>query len=139
GAQTQVLPRLPIPEGPKPRRAPRMPPERAARDENTTETAARRIWEGLTHRPLGPRQKAAGGYLLHFAFGASWGAALALLRRRPTIPEGLAFGALVWMVSDNVLLRLLRLGDWPNRYPPGVHARALLAHLVWGAGTAAAL
>jgi len=134
--QTRLLPRLPIPEGPQPRRKPEYPEESVARREPTTETAARRIASGLAHRPLTPRQRKIAGNVLHFAFGGTWGALLALLGRRPTVPQGLLFGAAVWMISDNGLLPLLRLGSWPNRYPPGVHAKALLAHLIYGAGTA---
>lgn len=138
-AQTQVIPRLPIPEGREPPRKPKVPAEPQAKKESTTATAARRLVTGLAMRPLPPEKKEAAGYLVHFGFGAAWGAALSMVMRRPTIPRGLAFGAAVWMLSDNVLLPLLRLGDWPDRYPPGTHAKALLAHLAYGAGTAAAL
>lgn len=138
-AQTRVLPRLPIPEGKPPRHRPNWPDEPEAKGEPATETTARRLVEGLARRPLGERQKRLAGNLVHFAFGASWGAILGTLRPRPTMAEGLLFGTAVWMVSDNGLLPLLRIASWPNRYALGAHARALLAHLVYGAATAVAL
>ena len=137
--QTRLLPRLPIPDGPKPRKQPNYPDEFVAKGEPATETAARRIAAGLAHRPLTDRQKKFAGNVLHFAFGAAWGGVLALLGRRPTIARGLLFGAAVWMISDNGIVPLLRIASWPNRYPPGVHAKALLAHLIYGAGTALTL
>ncbi len=138
-AQTKLIPKLPIPQGPEPRTKPRWPDEHEAKDEPATETTARRIVEGLAHRRLSEKAKSRAGNLVHFAFGAGWGGLLALALPRPRLHHGLLFGTLVWMVSDNGLLPLLRVASVPTRYSPGVHAKALLAHLVYGAGTALAL
>ena len=135
-AQTRVIPRLPLPQGPEPRRKPQWPREAAARDEPATETTARRIAERFGRRQLTAKQKKHAGNLVHFLFGAGWGGVLALVSPRPRLRDGLLFGAIVWMVSDNGLLPLLRIAGTPDRYAPGVHAKALLAHLVYGAGTA---
>ena len=138
-AQTRLIPKLPLPQGPEPRKKPRWPDEPEAKDEPATETTARRIVEGLARRPLTPAQKKRAGNLVHFAFGAAWGGVLALARQRPRLRDGLLFGTVVWMLSDNGLLPLLRIASVPTRYPLGVHAKALFAHLVYGVGTAAAL
>ncbi len=138
-AQTRLVPRLPIPEGPQPRKKPEYPPEPEAKGEPATETTARRIARGLGRRSLSKAQKKQAGNLVHFGVGAVWGGLLSLVLPRPTIGQGLAFGALVWAVNDNGILPLLRIASWPNRYPPGVHVKALLAHLAYGAGTAWAL
>ncbi len=137
-AQTQLLSK--IPTGFTPGGAPRFPAEPEGADENATETAARRIFEGLGARHLSKRQKARVSQLVHYGSGAAWGGLFGLLvPRRPTVWEGMAWGLAVWIVGDNLLAPALRFSDWPWRYPTGVTARGLLAHLVYGAGTAALL
>lgn len=119
---------------------PRFPSEPESRDEVATETAARRLYQGLAHRRLPARRKKLAGNLVHFGIGAAWGALYGLLTpRRPGLVDGLAFGGLVWLLSDNLLVPTLRLGDWAWRYPLGSNAKGLLAHLAYGVGSAAAL
>jgi hypothetical protein len=144
--QTQVAPRLPIPEGPKlADKEPNYPPEPHARKLPATDLTAERLSKGFAKRPLTGERLHQAGNLIHFAFGSGWGLAWALARRaplragKPTFVRGLLFGTAVWMIADNVLLPIMRIGSWPNRYGAGVHAKALLAHLVYGAATGAAL
>jgi hypothetical protein len=59
------------------------------------------------------------------------------VRPLSTLPGGLAFGTLVWMVSDHLIVPGFRLAGWPQRYPMKNHAYALAAHLVYGAAVAA--
>ncbi len=134
--QTTVAAR--IPSG-TPRRPPREPGEPQAKDENTTETTARRFVEGFAHRHLPAWLRPAAGYAVHFATGAALGALLALFVPRPKWWEGLAFGAAAWLVDDDFLVPLLKLGDWPNHYAFGTHAKSLSSHLAYGIGTALAL
>lgn len=138
-AQVGVLPKLPIPEGPQPRKKPRYPAEPAAKNENPTETMARRLVEGIAARHLTRRAKKRAGYLVHFATGAGWAAAWALFARRPSVGKGLLFGSTVWLLNEVLLSPALRITDTPDRYPIGADVTGFLAHLVYGAGTGAAL
>jgi uncharacterized membrane protein YagU involved in acid resistance len=115
------------------------PPERQQRDEQATETVARRFVEGLMHRgPLTDEQKAIGGSLVHYAFGAGWGALYVLARE--TFPRmgwrstALGFSTAVWLFGDNLLLPAFELAAWPQRYPARNHAYAWAAHVVYALG-----
>jgi hypothetical protein len=125
---------------PKPPPGAFKPPEAAQRKESETEAVARRFVDRFMQR--GPiEHKAAGGQIVHYAFGSAWGAAYGLtapsVRPLRTLPGGLAFGALVWLISDAVIVPGFRLAGWPQRYPVKNHAYALAAHLVYGAAVAA--
>lgn len=135
-AQTKVLSRIPAGEA---RKSPRFPSEYEARNENATETFARRVVEEVAHRDLEGRKKKVAGQLVHYATGATLGTLFAAVVPKPKLWHGALFGAAAWMLNDNVLLPLLRVGDWPNRYGVGLHLRALGAHLVFGVATAWAL
>lgn len=141
-AQTQVLPKLrlsQIPSGYEPK-APRFPDEPEAKEEVATEVVARRLAEGVSHRRLRGKPKTWAGNLVHFGTGAAFGALLGLAApRHLKLRHGLLYGAAVWMLNDNILLPLLRVADWPTRYPLGSHLSALAAHLVYGGGTALTL
>lgn len=120
---------------PEPPREAFDPPEPAQRDESETQAIARRFIEQLMQR--GPiEHKDLGGHLVHYAFGAGWGAAYGLatpsLRGLATLPGALVFGSLVWAVSDHVIVPGFRLAGWPQHYPPRNHVYALAAHLVYG-------
>lgn len=117
------------------------PPESVQEHETPTVTVARRIVEGLVR--AGPLEKRSlAGQIVHVGYGAAWGGIYGVLRRSTRLMRGvlaplggLAFGALVWAVSDNLLLPAFRLSAWPNRYPMKNHAYGLAAHLVYGAAT----
>src|SRR5262245_29557929 len=84
------------------------PPEPAQVGEPSTETVARRLVEEMMQRgPLTPRQKRVGGRLVHVGFGAAWGGLYGLLReslpRRGGGLAGVAFGALVWALGDELI------------------------------------
>ncbi len=99
------------------------------------EAAARAVGTDLPGR----RARSVGGKAVHYGYGAAWGAAFALaarvLSRRPPVATGLAFGALLWVVSDEVLVPLLGFSRGPARYPASSHLKGLAAHLVYGVAT----
>ncbi|AKU91706.1 hypothetical protein [Vulgatibacter incomptus] len=76
--QDRVLPH--IPSGTT-RRTPRFPRDRRAADEVATETAARRLFEGVTRRRLPDERRKLAGDLMHYATGAAWGGLYALVAR----------------------------------------------------------
>ncbi len=109
----------------------------AAGGENATVAIARRV-AGLAGKDLPPGSEAKAGEAVHYAYGAAWGAAWALLRPRAARlgpVAGLAFGLALWAVSDELLVAALRLAPPPWRYPLSTHVRGLGAHLVYGAAT----
>jgi len=113
-------------------------PERQARGETSLQTVARRTVEGLMQRgPLTAEQKDLAASVIHSLFGAVWGGFYGLVRESFRIPPQL-FGALVWMVSDNLLLPAFRVAAWPHRYKLSEHRYALQAHFAYGAATEAA-
>ncbi len=106
--------------------------------ENTLETAGRRVVEGLMKRgPLRAAEKRRAATAVHYLFGAAWGGLYGLWRESGR-SSGTAFGALVWLASDNLILPAFRLAGWPRRYRLAEHGYALQAHLAYGVGTAAA-
>lgn len=118
-------------------------PEQAT--ETATQTVARRLTEHLAQRgPVEHRQLAA--QLVHLGFGSAWGGAYGLVAssipRRGVLTTGLAFGMMVWLISDDILLPAFRLSAWPHHYPVKTHLYAIAAHAVYGltvASTHAAL
>lgn len=111
------------------------PPEREQKDENPTETVARRVVELVAQRaPL--HNKAAAGRIVHFTYGATCGAVYGIVAgssRRPNrLSSGICYGMGVWFVSDNVLMPMFRLYAWPTAYKLRSHAYAIAAHLVYG-------
>lgn len=111
------------------------PPEPEQRDEQPTQTVARRFAEGLMQREL-PISKERAGQLVHYAFGAGWGALYGLAASSaPALatPAGAAgYGVFVWAASDDLILPAFRLSAGPRAYPLANHAYAIAAHLVYG-------
>jgi uncharacterized membrane protein YagU involved in acid resistance len=111
------------------------PPEAIQREETPTATVARRIVEGVMQRELSDVAKQRASTLVHYGYSAFWGRLYALLRERnPRVasPAGsLAYGTAVWALSDNLILPLFKLADWPQAYPLRNHAYTLTSHLVW--------
>ncbi len=120
-----------------------VPPEPEQKEEQPTETVARRLVEDLAQAgPLPPERKALGGRMVHYGFGAAWGAlygAAAESLPMLTSPLGASlFGAKVWALSDNVLLPAFGLAAPPARYGLATHAYGFVAHVVYGTAVMAA-
>lgn len=84
--------------------------------------------------PIDEAKKPALGSAVHYAMSASMGAVYGSSFARPTLMQagrGLAYGAAVWLLADEVAVPALGLGA--SSSPPKTHVRALLAHLVYGA------
>jgi hypothetical protein len=95
-------------------------------------------------RPLPEEREAEalGGKIVHYAYGTLWGAAFAIAARavapRTPVAAGLAFGTILWVLSDEMLVPLFKLSQPPTRYPATSHAKGLASHLVYGVATDAA-
>jgi hypothetical protein len=94
---------------------------------------------GAVGRRIPEERKGLGGWIVHYAYGVGWGAAFALGARalgpRAPIVTGLAFGAALWLLSDELLVPLFRFSRPPARYPATTHAKGLATHLVYGVAT----
>lgn len=91
---------------------------------------------------LSPSQPHPSGIAVHYALGVVPGALYGLLRHRSNglgTGRGLLYGLSLFLVNDELLNPLLGLASGPNAYPWQAHARGLVAHLVPGASTDAAL
>lgn len=107
---------------------------------NPTEEVADAVARAVHRRPLGPRARAAGGNVVHFAFGTTMGAVYGLaaeLLPAVTRGGGLGFGTALMIAADEVALPALRLAPPPHRAPLAAHAMGLGAHLVYGGASEA--
>jgi uncharacterized membrane protein YagU involved in acid resistance len=111
------------------------PPQQQSGDEDATVKTARAISESVGH-PLREDEKKPAGSLVHYLFGSAMGALYGLVSEiepRTRVGFGTAFGAALWLGADEVMVPTLKLGPKPNETPAQVHAKALAAHLVYGA------
>jgi putative membrane protein len=78
-----------------------------------------------------------GGPLAHYAFGVTAGAFYGMLRETEHAPGGVAFGAQLWAIADQLGLPMVGLSPWPLKaYPASTNAQHLAAHVVYGLSTA---
>ena len=118
-----------------------LPPSvrRDAAQTDATEKIAGAISEGVFREKLTPREREAGGTLIHYLYGASMGAAYGVAAELApavsTAGAGAAFGAAVWLVADEGVVPALGLSKSPDEYPLSVHAYALSSHLAYGLTT----
>jgi hypothetical protein len=106
--------------------------------EDATVKAADRLSRKLLHHPLSKAEKKKAGPAMHYGFGVLTGAvygALAEVAPAVTRGAGAPFGTAVWLGADEITVPLLKLAGPPWEHPASVHARALAAHLVYGATT----
>jgi len=98
--------------------------------ERAIEKTARRLGRDLTNRQIGRW-----GWGFHKVFGLLGGPAyLALRRRVPALRWGcgLGFGALFFLVVDELMVPLAGLTPGPRAFSWKVHARGAAAHLAYG-------
>src|SRR5581483_7379151 len=93
-------------------------------------------------KPLGIRltraQRGVGGNIVHYAYGAAWGAVFAAAARRSSLPiplNGALFGIGLWFLSDELLVPLAGLSKKPTAYPASTHLKALASHLIYATAT----
>jgi putative membrane protein len=104
------------------------------RDDATVE-AAKLISEGVFDHELKESEKEPAGAVVHYAFGVASGGvygALAEVAPQVTTAAGLPFGAVFWLIADEISVPLLGLSKGPTEYPPSTHAYSLASHLVYG-------
>ncbi len=104
-------------------------------DEPGTMQAASALAEPVLGRELSEEEKEAGGTVLHYVFGATAGAlygVAAEVDNSTTRGGGMAFGATVWLIADEVGMHAAGFATSPADYPLSRHAATLGTHLVFG-------
>jgi putative membrane protein len=108
--------------------------EKENQDDATVETA-KVISKNVFGHELQESEKKPAGAAVHYAFGTVTGGlygAMAEVTPQVTAGAGLPFGAVFWMVADEVAVPLLGLAKGPSAYPVSTHMYALASHLVYG-------
>ncbi len=127
-------------EGPNPNETPdsnealgQSQAEKEQQDDATVETA-KVISKAFGHE-LKESEKQTAGTAVHYAFGAVTGGlygAIAEVTPQVTAGVGLPFGAVFWLVADEVAVPALGLAKAPTQYPVSTHVYALASHFVYG-------
>jgi len=108
--------------------------EKEHQDDATVETA-KVISTNVFGHELTESEKKPAGAAVHYAFGTATGGlygAMAEVAPQVTAAAGLPFGAVFWVVADEMAVPLLGLAKGPAAYPVSTHVYALASHLVYG-------
>ena len=103
-------------------------------DDATVETA-KVISRNVFGHELQESEKEPAGTAVHYVFGTATGGlygALAEVSPQVTAGAGLPFGAVFWLMADEVSVPFLGLSKGPTQYPVSTHVYALASHLVYG-------
>lgn len=98
--------------------------------------------EKASGRELSDEQHEAAEQMVHYAIGIGPAAGYALLRDKLPVrgpARGLLYGFGVFLMQDEGMNAVTRLGANPRDYPWQAHGRGLVAHLVYGLTTELAL
>jgi uncharacterized protein DUF1440 len=104
-------------------------------EESSTVELGRRISRRVMHRDLDDDSAELASEGLHYGYGTLMGGVYGLLGAlfpRVTTANGAPWGALLFLLGDEVMVPALGLAKPPTEYPVATHARALGAHLVYG-------
>ena len=77
------------------------------------------------------------GNRIHWAYGTQFGLPFEVSPVRHSPLTGAAYGALLWLGSDELLLWAIGIAGKPTQYPISTHVKALAAHTVYGAALGA--
>lgn len=113
----------------------REPQANTEEQEDATEKLASLVSEQAFHRQLSKDEKEKAGTVIHYLYGTAMGGLYGVAAE--FVPEisagvGLPFGAVFWVVADEMVVPLLGLAEEPDEYPLSTHAYALCSHLVYG-------
>ena len=113
----------------------RAPQKNSEEQEDATEKLASAVSEKVFNYQLTKDEKEKAGAAVHYAYGIAMGGlygAAAEFAPQIGAGAGLPFGAVFWLVADEMVVPLLGLAADPEEYPPSTHAYALCSHLVYG-------
>ena len=132
--------RLHFEQGGQIKKSARHRPWNFEKSESATSKAANALSSVFLGRRLHGRARRRAGSALHYVFGGITGALYgAAVERFPAgaIGRGAAFGAVIWLLADEIFVPATKLAKPPDEYPASAHAQSLTAHLVYGAATEA--
>jgi uncharacterized membrane protein YagU involved in acid resistance len=103
--------------------------------ESATVKAAEAISETVADKKLPADQKEMAGSAVHYGFGTLvgtvYGAASELVPAI-VVGSGLAYGAALWLLADEIGVPAFRLSPPPTEAPASSHVSAFTAHLAYG-------
>ncbi len=88
-------------------------------------------------RHLTHDERAKGGTVVHYVFGALMGVAYGVTAEvweLPTVGWGGAFGTVLWLTTDMVSVPAVGFAKWPDEEPAAAHLTHWMAHMVYGVG-----
>lgn len=107
-------------------------------DRDATLEMARAISITAFHRELTGAEERWAAPAVHYLLGAALGANYTVLAERvPTTATGAgtAYGALVWLLGDEVAIRAMGLAHGPVETSISARANALVSHVLYGVTT----
>ncbi|MGH2428608.1 MAG: hypothetical protein ACRDGV_06920 [Candidatus Limnocylindria bacterium] len=113
-------------------------PQAPTAPDSPTEATAKRLAEGVAEQPIDEETKATGGQVVHWAYGAGWGAFYGIMQsslKLPHLVHGTLFGALVGGVATFLVPRI-GLQVPPSENPQQLNVFYMGSHLVYGWATA---
>ncbi len=112
------------------------PPEpQGPEDEPATVKTATMVATKVFRTEIRPEQKTMASNAVHYGYGAFAGGVYGAAAEKLDLARaglGSLFGAILWAISDEVMVPALGLSKGPTEYPLEVHASALASHLVYG-------
>ena len=115
----------------------RATPEQQEGDDATVRVAST-VTRTMTGSDVPPHRQKLAGSIVHYAFGATMGAAygaIAEVLPRVAVGAGVPFGAAVWLGAHVAVVPALGLADPPTRRPRSAEALELGLHLLYGLTT----
>lgn len=113
--------------------------QRHGEEESSTHALGRIGYETMTGHPPAKETKDTLSSGIHWSYGVLQGGVYGALRGNADAPDwegGIAFGAGLWLLGDEVVVPILGLQDGPTAYAPETHLNRALIHLVYGVTTA---
>lgn len=112
-------------------------------DEGATQAVGRILYTKVAGRePQSPELKSTLSQLVHWGYGMEMGGCYGFFRTNSGFLDlngGLKYGTGLWLAGDELALPMLGLAGAPQSKPAATHVQALIAHLVYGAATAATI
>ena len=106
------------------------------KSESATSRAANALSRLTTGRRLHGRRRRRAGTALHYVFGGVSGALYgAAVEAFPSVAagRGVLFGAVLWLLADEISVPVIGLAKPPDAYPLAAHAQSLASHGAYGA------
>lgn len=115
--------------------------EQSREGEPATESVGRIGYEAVSGHEPDEETRQRLGQAVHWGYGILLGGVYGALRtdaEGADLVGGLGYGTVAWVLGDEIMVPLLGLSEGPTAHGWPDHAKALGAHLVYGAATSTA-